>query len=133
MSQLQAPTPLRESIAMLAGLRKEVESQLDTVDWASQSHADTEVLAFMQLAIGNVAAIETLAKTDAAGADDVAVADVGTARATIVDPEVNLAAGAGVLDLCGSRIMSNLVPRSWAERVSSAIREFRAVPRFVHL
>lgn len=59
-----SPSPLHESLVLLADLRKEMEHLLPIVDWSSQSHADTEVLAFMQLAIANVAAIETLGKTN---------------------------------------------------------------------
>jgi hypothetical protein len=58
-------SPLQESIAILGGLRKELEHLLPSVDWTTRCHADAEVLAFMQLAYGNVAAVETLAKRDA--------------------------------------------------------------------
>ena len=56
---------LVEVIAALAALRTRVEKLLDEGGWVmAGSHADTEALAFMQLAIGNVAAIETLARAD---------------------------------------------------------------------
>jgi hypothetical protein len=60
----QPSSPLRDSLALLADLRKEMEDLLPAVNWASRCHADTEVLAFIQLVIGNVAAIEVLAKAD---------------------------------------------------------------------
>jgi hypothetical protein len=49
---------------MLAELRKELEDLLPTLDLATRCHADAEVPAFMQLAYGNVAAVEVLAKRD---------------------------------------------------------------------
>ena len=56
---------LVEVIAALAALRTRVEKVLEEGGWVmAGSHADTEALAFMQLAIGNVAAIETLARAD---------------------------------------------------------------------
>ncbi len=64
MSQPTAARPLQEVVAMLAHLRRETENLLLSVEVATHSHADREFLAFMQLAIGNVAAIETLAKAD---------------------------------------------------------------------
>jgi len=51
-------------VTTLAALRKEVEELLPSVHLATRSHADREFFGFMQLAIGNVAAIETLAKAD---------------------------------------------------------------------
>lgn len=64
MSQPPASTPLREVIATLAALRMEVEELLPRGQLISRSHADSEFLGFIQLAIGNVAALETLAKAD---------------------------------------------------------------------
>jgi hypothetical protein len=56
---------LVDVIAALAALRTRVEKVLDEGGWVmAGSHAETEALAFMQLAIGNVAAIETLARAD---------------------------------------------------------------------
>lgn len=60
-----SPTgPLHDSLALLVDLRKEMENLLPAVNWVIRSHGDAEVLAFMQLAIANVAAVETLAKTN---------------------------------------------------------------------
>lgn len=64
MSQPTASSPLQEVVAMLANLRRETENLFLSVELATHTHADREFLAFMQLAIGNVAAIETLAKAD---------------------------------------------------------------------
>ena len=58
------PSRLLEVIAALAQLRVEVEKILADGGWGMSSHADTEALAFMQLAIGDVGAIETLARRD---------------------------------------------------------------------
>jgi len=55
-------SPLLESIALLTELRTELGDLLPTMNWTAQCHADAEVPAFMQLAYGNVAAIETLAR-----------------------------------------------------------------------
>lgn len=77
---------LLESLALLADLRKEVEDLLPAVDWTTRCHADSEVLAFMQLAIGNVAAIDTLAKRD------VRFVVAGTAAARAAYEEVVTAA-----------------------------------------
>jgi hypothetical protein len=53
---------LRDSITALAALRRAVDKALGQGEWTSASHADGEALAFMALAIANVAAIETLAR-----------------------------------------------------------------------
>jgi hypothetical protein len=56
---------LLDVIAALAALRTGVEKALEDGGWVmAGSHADTEALAFMQLAIGDVAAIETMARAD---------------------------------------------------------------------
>ncbi len=82
-----SPTsPLRDSLALLADLRKEMEDLLPTVNWTTRCHADSEVLAFMQLVIGNVAAIEVLAKAD------VRLVVAGTAAARAAYEEVVTAA-----------------------------------------
>jgi len=82
-----SPTsPLRDSLALLADLRKEMEDLLPTVNWTTRCHADSEVLAFMQLVIGNVAAIEVLAKAD------VRLVVAGTAAAWAAYEEVVTAA-----------------------------------------
>ena len=62
MSQPIASSRLQEVVAMLADLRGETENLLLSVELATHTHADREFLAFMQLAVGNVAAIETLAR-----------------------------------------------------------------------
>jgi len=56
---------LAETIDSLTQLRKKVEAVLAEAEWGMRaSHADAEALAFMQLAIGNAAAVEVLAKAD---------------------------------------------------------------------
>lgn len=59
------PGTLLDAIAALAQLRVEVEKILADGEWSmTGSHADAEAMAFMQLAVGDVAAIETLAGRD---------------------------------------------------------------------
>lgn len=55
------PYPLHDAVTALAVLRSAVDKALAQGEWSSASHADGEALAFMALAIANVAAIETLA------------------------------------------------------------------------
>jgi hypothetical protein len=93
----QPTNALRDSLTLLADLRREMEDQLPAVNWTTRCHADSEVLAFMQLAIGNVAAIEVLAK------EDVRLVVAGTAAARAAYEEVVTAAWMVWTDDLGER------------------------------
>ncbi len=93
----QPSSPLRDSLALLADLRKEMEELLPSVNWSTRCHADSEVLAFMQLVIGNVAAIEILANAD------VRLVVAGTAASRAAYEEVVTAAWMVWTDDLGER------------------------------
>jgi hypothetical protein len=54
----------QHAISTLAALRTAVDKETASIEWASNSHADTEAPGCMQLAIADVAAVEVLAKSD---------------------------------------------------------------------